>query len=234
MSKQQREVRFLANAEVRAKSDGSKVIQGYAAMFNSPSQDLGGFIEVIKPGAFTRSLANGADVRFLFNHDANFVLGRTTAGTLRLTEDNIGLRFECDLPDTQTANDLHTSIKRGDINQCSFGFYCIADNWVPTNDAPGVLREVLEANVFDCSAVTFPAYEATSLSARSLFPDGKAEIEARMAELTQATGDVQRRQKLERVLSEVAEEQRQQQARDQAQAIEDAKLIGKFDALRIR
>ena len=232
MSKQQREVRFLANAEVRAKSDGNKVITGYAAMFNSPSQDLGGFIEVIKPGAFTKSLANGADVRCLFNHDESMVLGRTTSGTLRLTEDQVGLRFECDLPDTSYANDLRTSIQRGDINQCSFGFYCRDENWTPTSQAPGVLREVLEADVFDVSPVTFPAYEATSLSARSLFPDGKAGIEARMAELTQATGDTERRQKLERVLIEIAEEKRRQEVRDNAQAIEDAKLFGRLQGLK--
>jgi uncharacterized protein len=175
MSSQKREVRFLGQAEVRAKSDGSKVITGYAAMFNSQSDDLGGFKEVIKPGAFAKSLANGADVRCLFNHSADVVLGRTTAGTLRLTEDEVGLRFECDLPSTQAATDLHTSILRGDINQCSFGFYCIADNWVPTKEAPGLLREVIEADVFDVSPVTFPAYQATSLSARALFPDGLPE-----------------------------------------------------------
>ena len=137
-TKRTKEVRFLAKAEVRAKDDGAKVITGYAAMFNSPSQDLGGFIEVIKPGAFTKSLANGADVRCLFNHSEDMILGRTTAGTLRLIEDNVGLRFECDLPDTSYANDLHTSIKRGDINQCSFGFYCTADKWIQINEAPGL------------------------------------------------------------------------------------------------
>jgi HK97 family phage prohead protease len=195
-----REVRFLSKAEVRAKADGSKVITGYAAMFDSLSEDLGGFREVIKPGAFTKSLANGADVRALFNHDDNMVLGRTSAGTLRLTEDNIGLRFECDLPDTSYANDLHTSIKRGDINQCSFGFYCRADNWIPTAQAPGTLREVLEADVFDVSPVTFPAYQSTSLSARSLFPDGQP---AR----SQAFETEVRRQKAATILGEIAQEE---------------------------
>lgn len=185
-------------AEIRAKSDGSKVIAGYCAMFNSPSQDLGSFIEVIKPGAFSKCLAGSPDVRCLFNHNQDVVLGRTSAGTLRLTEDAIGLKFECDLPDTQAANDLHTSIKRGDVNQCSFGFFCRADNWLPTTEAPGMLREILEADVFDCSPVTFPAYQATSLSARSLFPDGQPDA-------VQVHGeDANRRQAAASVLAAIA------------------------------
>src|SRR5262245_49385981 len=182
-----KEIRFLANAEVRAKADGTKVITGYAAMFNSPSQDLGEFVEVIKPGAFTKSLANGADVRCLFNHDESMVLGRTTAGTLRLSEDSVGLRFECELGNQSYATDLYESIKRGDINQCSFGFYCTADRWVQISEAPGVMREVLEAEVFDVSPVTFPAYQATSLNARSMFPDGKEHVETHVREQQAAT-----------------------------------------------
>lgn len=218
-----KEVRFLSKAEVRAKADGSKVITGYAAMFNSLSQDLGGFVEVIRPGAFAQSLAGGADVRCLFNHDENMVLGRTSAGTLRLIEDENGLRFECDLPDTSYANDLHTSIKRSDVDQCSFGFYCLEDNWVPTNDAPGVLREVLRAEVFDVSPVTFPAYKATSVTARSLFPDGTEEIEARMTTAKQAAW----RARAEAVLKEHEAWQRQEEEKQRAQDVED-------DVLRLR
>src|SRR5580704_19345656 len=84
-----REFRSQA-AEIRAKADGSKVITGYAAMFNSLSSDLGGFVEVIRAGAFSKCLASNPDVRCLFNH-SDVVLGRTTAGTLRLTEDEVGL-----------------------------------------------------------------------------------------------------------------------------------------------
>src|SRR5712664_4203736 len=212
-TKRTKEVRFLAKAEVRAKADGTKVITGYASMFDSQSQDLGGFVEVIKPGAFTKSLANGADVRCLFNHNEDAILGRTTAGTLRLTEDNIGLRFECDLPDTTYANDLHTSIQRSDINQCSFGFCCSQDKWIQISEAPGVMREVLEAEVFDVSPVTYPAYLSTSLSARSLFPDGKEEIEKRMASLTLAQETETRRQKANALLAEIAQEENEGQTK---------------------
>jgi Escherichia/Staphylococcus phage prohead protease len=196
-----REIRFLANAEIRAKADGSKTISGYAALFNSMSEDLGGFREIIRQGAFTKTLANGADVRALFNHEPDNILGRTTAGTLRLKEDSVGLFFECDLPDTTYANDLYVSIKRGDINQSSFGFYCVADNWVSMQDAPGTLREVLEADVFDCSPVTFPAYQATSVNARSLFPDGLPTPQnPRVQEAQQIVAEHERRAMQERAL----------------------------------
>ena len=192
-----KEIRVLAKAQIRTKSDGSKVIIGYASMFNSPSQDLGGFVEVIRPGAFTKSLENGADVRCLFNHDENQILGRNTSGTLRLAEDSVGLRFECELGNQSYANDLYESIQRGDVDQCSFGFYCVRDNWVSTPDAPGLLREVLEAEVFDVSPVTFPAYLSTSLSARSLFPEG----------LTEQQETALRRQRAAAVLAEIQQEQ---------------------------
>jgi uncharacterized protein len=203
-----KEVRFLAKAEVRAKGDGSKVIAGYASIFNSPSQDLGGFVEVIRPGAFKKSLANGADIRCLFNHSEDMILGRTASGTLRVYEDEVGLRFECDLPDTSYANDLLVSIRRSDVNQCSFGFYCLRDNWVNISEAPGVMREVIEADVFDVSPVTYPAYLETSLSARSLFPDGvPASIEQRKKS---AAGTAARKARLAAAITDIEAEQDQE------------------------
>lgn len=150
-------------AEIRADKESGK-ITGYAAVFNSLSGDLGGFREQIKPGAFANTL--NADVRALWNHDANIVLGRTTAGTLTLREDNHGLAIEIDPPDTQQARDLMVSITRGDISQMSFGFYTKGDEW-EKRDGENI-RTLTEVELFDVSPVTYPAYTDTSVGLRSL------------------------------------------------------------------
>jgi HK97 family phage prohead protease len=181
-----REYRFVA-ADLRAEEDGGKkFIAGYAAKFNRKSDDLGWFREIIKPGAFTRSLREKADVRMLINHDANMILGRTASGTLTLREDEVGLKFRCELPDTTYARDLRESIGRGDISQCSFGFIIRKQAWTQEDDEGDTLRELMDVDLFDTSAVTFPAYPDTEVqSSRSLemrfkFPDGLPEdIEAR-------------------------------------------------------
>ena len=109
--------------EVRAVKNGDKrTITGYAARYNLLSGDLGGFRERIASGAFKRILATNPDVVCLFNHSDNAVLGRTTAGTLRLSEDSRGLKFECDLPGTTAGRDTYESVQRGDLNGCSFAF----------------------------------------------------------------------------------------------------------------
>ena len=161
------EVRAFAT-EVRASpsEDGSGALrfEGYAALFNSWSQDLGGFREQIAPGAFTKSLP-ADDVRALLNHDKNYVLGRNRSGTLVLTEDERGLRFEVSAPDTQWARDLAESVKRGDIDQCSFGFQAVRDDW---RTADGIdERTLIEVRLFDVSIVTYPAYLDTSANVRS-------------------------------------------------------------------
>lgn len=170
-----REIRFVV-AELRA-TGGDKTptgpaplaLEGYAATFNSVSHDLNGFKERIMPGAFSRTLKENADVRALKNHDPNFVLGRTKAGTLKLEQDSKGLRFRVDLPDTQYARDLHTSISRGDMDQCSFAFKAVGQKWSEEQDGNGdwyAMRELHDVDLFDISAVTYPAYEDTSVSAR--------------------------------------------------------------------
>ena len=141
--------------------------EGYAAVFDSLSEDLGGFRERIARGAFTQALTRGDDVRALFNHDANYVLGRTTAGTLRLSEDDHGLRFEVDAPDVGWVRDLRESVKRGDINQCSFQFTVDKESWDEA-DKQNVVRTLEDVRLYDVSLVTYPAYAATSASARSL------------------------------------------------------------------
>lgn len=150
-----------------APDDGQDMrrIGGYAALFNTLSEEMWGFREEIAPGAFARSLDNGADVRALYNHDPNYVLGRSTAGTLRLHEDERGLAFEIDLPETRYAEDLWRLIQRGDISQMSFGFRTVTDEWRMQDGVP--LRRLDEVELFDVSPVTYPAYGQTSVDVRS-------------------------------------------------------------------
>lgn len=141
------------------------VISGYAALYNSESELLYGFFrEVIRPGAFDSSI-NG-DIRCLFNHDSSYVLGRTASGTLQLRSDAKGLFFSVTPPDATWAEDLQQSIKRGDINQMSFGFTTEDDKWEDLEDGT-TLRELLDVNLLEVSIVTFPAYTSTSASVRS-------------------------------------------------------------------
>ncbi len=160
-------------AELRVAGDEGAILRlaGLAARFNSFSEDLGGFRERILPGAFTTALAaERTDVRFLMNHDPNFVLGRTRSSTLRLAQDSEGLRFEVILPNTQQARDLYETVKRGDMDQCSFAFTIDqgGDEWSEEQDDRGnrfIARTLKKVNLFDVSAVTFPAYRDTSVSA---------------------------------------------------------------------
>lgn len=172
-----KELRVFRACEVRAKADG-KGIQGYAAVFNQLSEYLGWFREMVLPGAFSRCLSTGPDVRCLFNHDSNNVLGRTKSGTLRLNEDLVGLAFDCDLPDTQMGRDVLEMVTRGDVDQCSFAFTVNQQNWCEEKDAAGniqTIRELTDVDVLDVSPVAYPAYTQTSVSVRALWPDGEPE-----------------------------------------------------------
>ncbi len=140
-------------------------IVGYAALFDVLSEDLGGFRERIAAGAFDGALAAGADVRALWNHDRNLVLGRTTNETLRLESDERGLRVEIYPPDTVWARDALESIRRGDVDQMSFGFVTLRDAWHTEPDGT-VIRTLESVELFDVSPVTFPAYPQTSVSVR--------------------------------------------------------------------
>lgn len=169
-SRPQRERRITngLRMETRAAGDNParKVITGHAARFDSPASIywwcLDSFEEVIRKGAFARTIGE-ADVRALFNHDPNFVLGRNKAGTLRLREDDIGLAIEVDPPPAVWAQDLVASIERGDITQMSFAFRPIKETWTKgENDKPD-LREILEVDLDDVSPVTYPAYEDTDV-----------------------------------------------------------------------
>lgn len=147
---------------------GLSTLRGYAAMFDSLSQDLGGFRERIRPGAFDRALREKHDTRALVNHDPNQILGRTKSGTLRLSVDAKGLKVEIDPPDTQAARDVVTSLRRRDVDGMSFGFRVLegGDDW--KTQGGEVIRELLDLELQDVSIVTFPAYLATTVSARAL------------------------------------------------------------------
>jgi hypothetical protein len=168
MSEDNKEIRILPMAEFRVlKDDGKSSLEGYAARFDKWSEDLGGFTEKIKRGAFKKALKN-ADVRALFNHDPNYVLGRSTAGTLALKEDDKGLLMANDPPDTQWANDLMVSVDRGDISQMSFGFTVDKDEW--HEDKEGRMTRTIHevGRLLDVSVVTYPAYPDTAVALRSL------------------------------------------------------------------
>jgi uncharacterized protein len=149
---------------VGAAGGARKTIYGYAAVYGKLSEDLGGFREMIRAGAFDGVL--GQDTVGLFNHDSNLVLGRTTSGSLRLAVNSAGLAYEIDPPPTTWAGDLLVSIARGDVHQSSFAFTIArgGDEWrEATPDTPYVLRIINRVErLYDVSPVTSPAYEDTS------------------------------------------------------------------------
>lgn len=158
--------------ELRSGMDGTdepKHLIGHAATFNNWSQDLGGFKERILPGAFSNAIT-GSDVRALFNHDPNYILGRTTSRTMTLTEDSTGLAFDILPPDNQTIRDLVLApIIRGDVSQCSFAFQTVKDDWREPKQRGGLMeRDLIEVRLFDVSPVTFPAYLQTDIGLRSM------------------------------------------------------------------
>lgn len=162
------ERRFLPGSELRVVEGAKPKIQGYGAVFSSWSERLGGkfgFREKIRPGAFTDTIQS-SDVRGLWNHDRNFVLGRTKSGTLKLAEDSRGVHYEIDPPDATWAKDLMESIRRGDVDGSSFGFRTLSDQW--GSDEQGDWRELIKVELLDMGPVTYPAYTATTAQARTL------------------------------------------------------------------
>lgn len=155
-----------ADVEIRA-DNGGMTFAGYAAVFNSWSEDLGGFRERIQPGAFARTLQRERNIRMFLNHNTDVVLASTRARTLRLAEDEKGLRVEADLPETTAGRDLAFLLSRGDVDSMSFGFA------VPKNgqewSSDGVERTLTEVRLYEVSPVTgWPAYPATSATVREL------------------------------------------------------------------
>ncbi len=165
-----REVRCYSG-EVRAEqhSEQPTHIIGYGSVFNSRSEPLFGFREIIKPGAFDDVLSD--DVRGLFNHDPNFILGRSASSTLSLSVDDKGLRYDITAPDTQTIRDLVIApMMRGDISQSSFAFRVAPDGEHWYEDDEGiVIREITRlSRLFDVSPVTYPAYQEADSGLRSM------------------------------------------------------------------
>lgn len=194
------ERRFVTGIEVRdaAGSDGRiGTLTGYAAVFNSLSEDLGGFREMIRPGAFKESLGRGDDIRALVGHDSTMIIGRRSAKTLDISEDERGLKVEIAVPDTTAGRDLLVSVRRGDINSMSFGFNTVKDEWSRSNMQGDIVyrRELIQVDLFEISAVAFPAYHESSVQERSLLLGTKGLIEAQRCLGTEARA---RRERIKR------------------------------------
>ena len=146
--------------EFEVRSEGGNFnFYGYALKWDARSSNLGGFRERVAEGATTDSITRD-DIRALFNHDPNLILGRNRSGTLRLSEDSTGLHYAVDMPDTTYARDLATAMERGDVTQSSFGFKTSGpegDSWAEDEDG-FPLRTLQKVALFDVSPVTYPAY----------------------------------------------------------------------------
>ena len=145
--------------------DGRRRITGYGAVFGKLSEPLriGNRVmrERVMPGAFDKSLRSLPDVRALINHEASLLLARSLAGTLQLSTDDHGLCYQIDPPNVSYCNDLLVSLERGDINQSSFGFYTVQDDFVEDSDG-GLIRQLRAVDIFDVSVCTFAAYPDSS------------------------------------------------------------------------
>jgi uncharacterized protein len=195
------ELRYLSTtgpdgAGLLVKEDsGKRTIQGYASVFNSLSQDIGGgkreLREIIRPGAFAPLLARGVDVRGLIDHDPSKILGRTKSGTLRLEEDSRGLRFEIDPPDTQTARDLMCSLQRGDVDGASFAFTVAPGGESFRSENGCYIREIRAmGSLEDVSVVTYPVYPASEAALRSLSHWEAAQPPAKVETRASTLGDL--------------------------------------------
>lgn len=180
-------------AELRSDASGD-TLTGYAAVFNRYSQDMGGWVEQIAPGAFAKTIAESVtdqrDIYGLFNHDANAILGLNSAGTLSMVEDEIGLRYEIKLDTDHWGTTVRSKVARGELRGSSFGFSVLPDavEWSLTEQGMP-LRSVRSAKLFDVGPVTYPAYLPTrdggaAVALRSLSDSTGVDV----AELIEAAG----------------------------------------------
>lgn len=176
MNKENLEIRALSNVEQTEEN----IVEGYALKFNKESRDLGGFIETISPSALDG--VDLSDVRCFLDHDSSKLLGRTSSGTLSLTVDEVGLRFRCVLPNTSVGRDAMELVKRGDLNQCSFGFTVKEDAWTPGEIMHRSINKI--GQLLEISLVSIPAYDDTDVmvASRSM-QEAVNELEKRKLEL---------------------------------------------------
>lgn len=176
MSFELRTYKLPADVDIEVRAEGGRItMRGYAYVFNRYSQNLGGFVEQVAPGAGAKSIAEH-DIRALFNHDPNFVLGRMGSGTLRMGEDNTGGFYEIDLPDTSIGRDVAESLRRKDITGSSFGFRTIEDDWGESGEG-FPLRTLKAFAIRDVGPVTFPAYPDTSAALKRLAKSRSLDME---------------------------------------------------------
>jgi len=163
-----REIREFSGAEFRVEDDEAGTITGYAAVTNQEAP-IWDYVEVVKRGAFAKTIKDGADVFAFWNHDTGAVLGRTKNGTLALEEDDHGLRVSIKPPATPTAQEVRDLIREGFIDKMSFGFEVVKDTWTERDGKPP-LREIQEVKLYEVSPVPIPAYDGTTVTARGYQP----------------------------------------------------------------
>ena len=149
---------FNIENRFETREDGQEVVVGYGSIWNSRSENLGGFYEYISPDAISQETIEKSDVRALINHDPNLVLARSTAGNLSLSVDEKGLRYEFSIPETSYGKDLAINMKNGNINQSSFAFTVGADEWSTDEEGNDIRTITSIEKLYDVSPVTYPAY----------------------------------------------------------------------------
>jgi hypothetical protein len=175
MSHERRMTRGGSKIEVREAKGSAGVLVGHGAVFYDPNDETTRYLlwddveERVAPGAFDRAIREKQDVRALFNHDVNHVLGRTGPGTMRLSVDAKGLRYEIDTPETQSGRDVVTVVRRGDVSGSSFSFRTVKDTVTreTRNGRPYYIRTLEDVDLYDVGPVTFPAYEGADAGARA-------------------------------------------------------------------
>ena len=149
---------FNIENKFETREDGQEVVVGYGSIFNSRSENLGGFFEYISPSAISEETIAKSDVRALINHDQNLILARSTTGTLDLTVDEKGLRYEFEIPETSYGKDLSINMKNGNLNQSSFAFTVGSDIWSTDEDGNDIRTITSIDRLYDVAVVTYPAY----------------------------------------------------------------------------